>query len=1170
MAQAALRSDRPIDLEYELEHRYTRDRGRVFLTGIQALVRLLVTQRRLDRAAGLRTAGFVSGYRGSPLAGLDLELWRARDLLAAHDIRFQPGINEALAATAVYGSQQVEAEPNRTVEGVFALWYGKGPGVDWAGDAIKHGHAYGSSPHGGVLVVAGDDHGAVSSTMAHQSDQALAAWYLPVLNPSNLADYLELGLYGWALSRFSGAWVGFKAISETVESAASLDLPRLLPHFRQPADFVAPRGGLHFRWVDPPSVAIEERLEHKLEAARAFARANPVDRLVVTCRDAWLGIVTVGKAHGDLMEAFAALGFEGERAIAGLGIRMLQVRQAFPLEPVAMQGFAKGLERLLVVEEKRPFVELQLKDLLYGLTADARPAILGKRDLEGGPLLPATGELRPHRLGPVLADLLRARCPQLDFTSRLARPGVAREPGEPRRTPFFCSGCPHNTSTRVPEGSKAMGGIGCHIMATWMPDRPTLGTTQMGGEGANWTGLAPFTTTEHVFQNLGDGTFFHSGHLAIRQAVAAGTRMTYKILFNDAVAMTGGQPHDGKLDVAGITRLVWDEGVRRIAVASDEPEKYQGRANELAPGTTVHARRDLDALQRELREFEGVSVLVYDQTCAAEKRRRRKKGAYPDPDRRIFINERVCEACGDCSRASNCLSVVPVETELGTKRQIDQSSCNKDFSCVEGFCPSFVSVSGVTPRRGRRLDLGAPELAPLVAALPQPAAAGPGGRGWQLVVTGVGGTGVLTVGALIGMAAHLEGRTTTVLDFTGLAQKGGAVLSHVRFAPAGGTIHSSRIEPGEADALIACDLVVGGGSEARNLLRPGQAQVVANADILPTADLLRDPSWRLDRERLVRGLRERAGEDRVRLLDAAKLAADVIGDTIGANVLLLGFAWQSGLVPVSLAAMMRAIELNGVAVVVNREAFTWGRLAAHVPAEVARLTGFRSDGASPPAPTLAELVERHRRFLTAYQDAAWARRYAECVERVARTERAVVPHGRDELATAVASSLFKLMSYKDEYEVARLFTDGGFEEALAAAFEGKPRVAFHMAPPLLARPGPNGERPRKVTLGPWLKPVLRLLRHSKRLRGTAFDPFGRTHERRSERALIQEFETVVEEIVAGLRPDNHDLAVKIARLPQTIRGFGHVKAASIEGYRAAAGPLRHAFLAPAALPIAAE
>ena len=784
------------DPDYALDDNLTRPRGRVFLTGTQALVRLLCMQKQLDEANGLQTAGFVSGYRGSPLGAVDQELWRAKALLQERQIEFLPAINEELGATAVMGSQQVEANPTRKVAGVFAMWYGKGPGVDRAGDALKHGHVYGSSPHGGVLAILGDDHGCVSSSMPHQSEQALIAWGMPVLNPSNIQEYLEFGLYGWALSRFTGAWCGFKAISETVEGGAVVELPPM-PVFAIPADYTPPPDGLHNRWPDLPGLALEQRVAAKLAAVQAFARANPIDRLVVPAPGARIGIIGAGKAYLDLVEALERMELPLER-LAELGVRLYKPGLTYPLEATRLASFAEGLDEILVVEEKGPVIEQQVKNLFYNLAPQQRPGVIGKTDREGAPLLSSLGELRPSRIAPVLArwltECLGSRFPALDLNRFLPAFCAAELPPNgadgARRTPYFCSGCPHNTSTRVPEGSRALAGIGCHFMATWM-QRDTYYLSQMGGEGVSWAATSRFVGEKHIFQNLGDGTFYHSGSLAIRQSVAAGANITYKILYNDAVAMTGGQPVDGTLSVPQILQQVTSEGVKKAVVVTDYPDNYAGVT--LPEGVTVHHRSELDVIQRRLREIPGVTVLVYDQTCAAEKRRRRKKKAFPDPARRMVINPAVCEGCGDCSVQSNCLSILPLETELGRKRQIEQSSCNKDYSCVEGFCPSFVSVLGGTLRKpaGQKLSLADLERALEAFPLPTaPALVTP----FEILVAGVGGTGVVTVGALITMAAHLEGKGASTLDFMGFAQKGGAVLSHVRVASSPARLHQGRID----------------------------------------------------------------------------------------------------------------------------------------------------------------------------------------------------------------------------------------------------------------------------------------------------------------------------------------------------------------------------------------
>ncbi|GBD43140.1 hypothetical protein HRbin40_00605 [bacterium HR40] len=1151
----------PVDLSYRLVDAYERTEGRVYLTGLRALVRLLLEQKRADRARGLETAGLVSGYRGSPLAGFDKELERARRLLEAEDIRFLPAINEALAATAVMGSQAVESEGTARFDGVFAMWYGKGPGLDWAGDAIEHANAYGTSPHGGVLAVVGDDHGAVSSSMSHQSDLTLASWSVPVLHPASLHDYLPFGLYGYALSRFCGAWVAFKAIAETVEGAASLELTPIPRPFAVPADFQPPPGGLHFRWQDPPGMAIEERLQHKLDAAEAFARVNPgIDRTVVAADRARLGIVAVGKAFGDVMEALRLMGFEEPQALARLGLRLYKVGQVFPLERTRILALARGLETLLVVEEKRPFVEARIKELLYDLPEGCRPRVIGKADRDGRELLPTVAELRPHRVAPVLAAEIERVQPGLDLRTRLAH---LREPEGMtglRRTPWFCPGCPHSRSTQVPEGARALAGIGCHIMAVWM-DRGTAGITHMGGEGANWLGIAPFVERRHVFQNLGDGTYFHSGLLAIRQAVAAKWPITYRILFNDAVAMTGGQRVDGALDVPALVRQLRAEGVERVVVVSDEPKRFRRR--DLPADVPVFHRRRLPAIQEELQRYPGVSVLVYDQTCAAEKRRRRKRGERRETQRRAFINELVCENCGDCSRQSSCLALVPVETEFGTKRQVDQSSCNHDFTCVEGFCPAIVTVENA---RVRTLAWDS-EIASRLARLPDPELAAADGR-CDILVTGVGGTGVLTLGAILGMAAHLEGRPVSVLDFTGLSQKGGAVLSHVRIADPGTELHQGRIAPGEARVVLACDLVVASSSEALHTIRPGRTVVVADSTVMPTAQALRDPDFRIDGADLLAHLRRRAGPRQVMAIAARRLATRLFGDAIAANMIVLGYAFQAGLLPVSRRAIERAIALNGVDVETNVRAFALGRLAAIEPGFVARLS---------PEPearreTLEARVARLESELAAWGGQKIARDFAAFVARVAALERRLVGEGPLQLAEAVAEGLFHLTAIKDEYEVARLFVDGRFDERLRQSFAGEPRLTYHMAPPLLGFLRDARGRPRKLAFGPWLRPLLRLLARLRVLRGTPLDPFGHTAERRRERALLAEYRMTIETLLPRLDLANLEHATALARLPLTVRGFGPVRLAAIERYREKRRELleRFATASSAELPLAAE
>ena len=1131
---------------YALTDNLAADSGAVFLTGTQALVRLLLMQRRRDQAAGLNTAAFVSGYRGSPLGMVDQQLWKAKKFLEAAQVEFLPAINEDLAATACLGTQRVALDPARRVDGVAAMWYGKGPGVDRSGDALKHGNVYGASAHGGVLVVAGDDHGCVSSSMPHQSDLAMQAWSMPVLHPANVAEYLEFGLYGWALSRFSGAWVGFKAISEVVESGMTVDLDAVPLDFTLPVAFT-PTQDLHVRSVDLPSLALESRLAEKLAAVRAFARVNSVDKHIVASPSATLGIVTVGKAHFDFLEVLRRLELD-PNALAAAGVRIYKVGLVFPLEPTRMAEFAQGLQEILVIEEKAPVVERQLKELLYGLPDSQRPRIAGKTTPDGQPLLSALGELRPSRIMEVVAGWLARLNPALDRThlvTDFTMPCLLHNAADAtKRQPYFCSGCPHNTSTRVPEGSRALAGIGCHFMASWM-ERDTSGLIQMGAEGVDWAAHSRFTDEKHVFQNLGDGTYYHSGYLAIRQAIAARATITYKILYNDAVAMTGGQPVDGKLSVPEIARQVEAEGAKRVVIVSDDIAPHRAHAGLFPAGTTFHPREEMDAVQRALREVEGVTVLIYDQTCAAEKRRRRKKGEFPDPPQRVFINEAVCEGCGDCGQASNCLSVVPVETEWGRKRHIEQSSCNKDYSCLNGFCPSFVTLTGATPRKRVGAGVDAARLAAELERIGRPppwAWTGP----FDLLVTGVGGTGVVTLGALVTMAAHLEGKQASVLDFMGFAQKGGSVLSFVRVAPTADQLNQVRIDTQQADVLLACDMVVGASPDALGTVKAGRTVILANTHELPTAGFVRNPDASLQGDSLLAKMKFAVGEQgELATVDAQDIAQRLMGDTLPSNIVMLGACWQRGLIPVSEAALMRAIELNGVAVENNKTAFALGRLAIAAPDAIQRLAGdvnvvklFNFDQLHGPD----GLIERRAQFLTDYQDAAYAQRYRTLVDRVRAAE---TPLGKGQrLTQAVARFYAKLLAIKDEYEVARLYTDGRFDQAMKDQFENWKSLSFHLAPPLIAKPGADG-RAKKIELGSWTFTAFKWLAKFKGLRGGALDVFGKTEERRMERQLIVDYERLVDEMLASLHANNLNTAVELARLPEKIRGYGHVKHANV-------------------------
>ncbi len=1123
--------DLPAALSATLDDKYTRSSGRVFLTGTQALIRLPMLQRERDLAAGLNTAGFISGYRGSPLGNLDLGLWKAKQYLAEHHITFQPGINEDLAATAVWGCQQVGLFPGAKYDGVFGLWYGKGPGVDRCGDVFRHANAAGTAQHGGVLVIAGDDHAAKSSTLPHQTEHVFKAVMMPVLYPANVQEYLDFGLHGWAMSRYSGCWVAFKALADTVETSASVNIDPSAVNIVYPTDFTLPPDGLNIRWPDPPLQQEARLLNHKLYAALAYCRANRLDRVVIDSPAPRLGILTAGKSYLDVRQALDELGID-EPLAAEIGIRLYKVGMVWPLEPEGVRHFAEGLEEILVVEEKRQLLEYQLKEELYNWREDVRPRVIGKFDeigewSEGNWLLPAAGELPVATIARVIAERIGRFFTSPTIANRLniiaSKQKAAQTPLVlAERKPHFCSGCPHNTSTQVPEGSRAVAGIGCHYMVTWM-DRSTSTFTHMGGEGVPWVGQAPFTEEKHIFANLGDGTYFHSGLLAIRQSLAAKVPITYKILYNDAVAMTGGQPVDGNLSVARITRQLEAEGVDKMVIVTNDPAKY-AEVTDLAPHVPVRHRDELDAVQRELRAYPGVSVLIYDQVCATEARRRRKRGKLPAIAQRVVINEAVCEGCGDCSVQSNCLSVVPVDTDFGTKRQIDQSACNQDFSCLKGFCPSFVTIDGGKPRKNGAAvdDTDWPILpAPQLPTTTQP---------YNLIITGVGGMGVITLGALVGMAAHLDGKGISTLDMTGLAQKYGAVFSHLRIADRPQDIHAARIATGEAHAILGGDLVVSASPEALSKMLEGRTRAVVSCTDTPTAEFTRNRDWHFPLAGLQRQLSDTLGADHLHFIDAQHLATRLMGDALYANMLLLGYAWQMGLVPVSATALEQAIALNGAAVDANRQAFAWGRRAAVFPDQVAAIAGPLA-GQPTKEMTLAELIEHRATHLAAYQDARLAERYRLAVGRIEGL-------GDTALTRSVATQYARLLAPKDEYEVARLYTEGDFMRRLGEQFAGEIRLNFLFAPPLLAKPGPDG-RPRKLRFGPWLLPILRLLAKARGLRGTWADPFRRTPDKALDHRLLADYEADLELILA--HPDQPDQARTLADWPAEVRGFGPLR-----------------------------
>ena len=1134
-------------MKVSLDDKYSLDKGRAFMTGIEALVRLPMLQHQRDLERGLNTACFISGYRGSPLGTLDQALWKAKHFTEKHNIHFRPGLNEDLAMTSVWGSQQVGLFPGARFDGVFGMWYGKGPGLDRSMDVLKHANAFGTAQYGGVLAVVGDDHACKSSTLPHQSDHMFIGATVPVLNPADVQEVLDLGVLGWELSRYCGCWVGLKAITENMDAAISAEIDPGRVSVVIPDDYKLPEDGVNTRWPDTP-MAQEERLQrHKIYAARAFARANNLNRITIDSSNARLGIITTGKSYLDTLQALEDLGIDDDLA-AKIGIRLFKVGMSWPLEPVMTHKFAEGLDEILVVEEKRSVIEDQLTGQLYNWPVDKRPRVVGEYDEHRKLLVTNLGELTPAMIARVIAARISRYFDSASIHERLEfleakETALAKQRKRAERKPWFCSGCPHNTSTVVPEGSIAFGGIGCHYMATWM-DRGTETFTQMGGEGATWLGQAPFTERKHVFQNLGDGTYFHSGLLAIRAAVASGVNITYKILYNDAVAMTGGQPLDGELSVAQIVAQLRAEGVQRVALVSDQPEIYRAAGLAKFDGVSIAHRNQLGAIQLELRDTEGCTAIIYAQTCAAEKRRRRKKGILDDPPKRIFINDAVCEGCGDCGVQSNCLSIVPRQTPFGRKRAIDQSACNKDYSCVRGFCPSFVSVHGGQLRKHQALshsNVWAQPVEPQRIEVDGP---------FNILITGIGGTGILTVGSILGMAAHIEDKGVSVLNQTGLAQKFGAVTGHVRISAKQADIHAMRISAGEAHLLLGADLAVSAGDDALSKLNHEHSYAVINHTLSSTAEFTRNPDAEFPLDDMEQTIAGEVEAGRSCFVDATTIAGRLLGDAIFANFFLLGVAYQQGLIPISAGAIAEAIELNGVAVELNHQAFLWGRRYQQDAARVCCEAGLEENqGTAFESESLDELIARCRTNLIDYQDQAYADRYMRLVKRVRQFEGELRPLLADAelpLTAAVAQSYHKLLAYKDEYEVARLYSNGDFAKSLATQFEGDYRLRFHLAPPLLAKRDPISGKPLKREFGGWMLGLLGLLARFKGLRGTPLDIFGHTAERNLERGLITQYEQDVGVILGQVTPQNLAIAVEMASLPLKMRGFGHVKLANIE------------------------
>nr|WP_319382729.1 indolepyruvate ferredoxin oxidoreductase family protein [uncultured Roseibium sp.] len=1128
-----------------LEDKYVATDGQVYLTGIQALVRLALERAELDRQAGLKSGGFISGYRGSPLAGYDTELMRARRHLDRCNVVFKPGVNEELGATAVWGSQKLRGEGGvgrpTEYDGVFGIWYGKAPGVDRAGDALRQANASGTDRNGGVLALAGDDHLAKSSILPAQSEFFFEHAEIPVLNPSDIQDVLDYGLHGIEMSRFTSLWTALICVADTMDASATINVSPDRLRLVRPLE-----GDPRKDYRQNRDLLLGNRLETerlvrdlRIPAAQNYVRTNGLDRVTFGTRgQAKLGIVASGKAYRDLLQALNLMGVSEEFA-KSIGLAVYKVAMTWPLEPLGLRDFARGTERLLVVEHKRAFMETQIKAISYHWPEMSRPEIWGKRRPDGAPFLSDVLELSVAELIKGLMAWLPQEVVSEEMgavANRMTKQVMWAQGHAERaaRIPYFCSGCPHSTSTKTPEGSRSMPGIGCHAM-TEMAGRTTEGQIAMGGEGVLWVGQQPFSGDSHVFANVGDGTYFHSGILAIRQALASNVPITYKILYNDAVAMTGGQQVDGQLTVPQITRQLEAEGVERIAVVSENPEAY-GSWTPVAAGTKIHHRDELMDVQTDLQSFKGVSVIVYDQTCAAEKRRRRKRGLYPDPDKRLFINDRVCEGCGDCSVQSNCLSVEPLPTPFGEKRVINQSSCNKDFSCIKGFCPSFVEIDGAALRQPKKADV---DIEAMVDALPEPVLPTLD-RTRNALVAGIGGMGVTTISAVLAMAAHVDGKQASTLDMTGLAQKGGPVTSHVRFAASDRSIEGPRVPTASLDLLIASDLVVATNADQLSLAQRGHTLTVANTKVAPTAEFVLKQTLSFDEQRMDKALREASGT--YLAMNAAEIAEKLLGDAIFANMLLVGMAYQSGALPVSGYAIETALELNGAAVANNVKAFRAGRVLA---AEPQKLLGALPSQETPRALSLDEKIALHESELTLYQDAAYAETYRDLVQAVRNADEQNGP-GTLRLTQTVADMLYKVMAYKDEYEVARLYSDADFRKKVLQRFEDPKAIKVHLAPPLLAnRIDPKTGRPEKIAFGPWIFSAFKLLAGFKGLRGRWYDPFGRTAERRAERALISQYRSDIAEILNRLPFVNYGLLVELARVPELVKGFGPVKEANL-------------------------
>ncbi|PHM44536.1 2-oxoacid ferredoxin oxidoreductase [Xenorhabdus mauleonii] len=1101
-----------------------------FVTGTEALVDLLLAQAGMDETHNLSTAGFVSGYRGSPLARLDQVLWQHSKELIQANIRFQPAINEDLAASALIGTQKVETDPDKQVSGVFGMWYGKGPGVDRSGDALKHGNAYGSSPHGGVLVIVGDDHGCVSSSMSHQSDLSLMSWSMPILHPASVADYIDVGLWGWAASRVSGAWIGFKAISEVVESGA-VRVGKPYPEYKIPQVDPGP-DGLHWRWPDLPGPQIEKRLAYKLKAIEDFARLNPIDFLLAPCEHPKALLVTVGKAHQDVMEVLRTGGITPNE-LAQQGIAVLHVRLVHPLSPLLAE-LATQVTDIFVIEEKAAVVEILLSHQLVKLEKNVR--LIGKHNHLGQKLLPADIELRPSRVAAPLAGWLQQFNLFLSVPLEWSAATTTYDNSLPKRTPYFCAGCPHSTSTRLPEGSHAQIGIGCHVMAAWMDRSTGNGLLPMGGEGVDWIGHSPFINRSHVFQNLGDGTYFHSGHLAIRQSVAAGSRITYKLLFNEAVAMTGGQPVEGNITIPQIASSMLAEGVSEVAVVTEDLGKYKDK-NILPAKVKLYGRDYLEDVQKRFREIVGVTVIIYEQACATELRRKRKRGLIPKAPRRAVINESVCEGCGDCQVQSNCLAVIPTKTPLGTKRKIDQHVCNSDLSCLKGFCPSFITVENANPRPDLSRIISSDDLEKMISQLPQPILPSVDNP-YEILLVGIGGTGIVTAGHLLANAAQIDNCSVSLLNFTGFAQKGGEAITHVRLSRDRSKLHQVRIDKGQADLVIAADLVAATGQNSLEVMSRGLTKCILNTHETQVGTMLRDPILDLDHPKMLNTLHQHI--QTLRSIDAEIMASHLVGDRDQTNIVLIGYAWQQGKLPIALSSIDIAIQELGHAADKARRAFHIGRIAAEQPDILQERLGIHPKES---IKNLDDLIMERYQLLVEYQNEQYAMRY---LSRIAQVQIATQQIDAENLTKSIAENLFKLMAYKDEYEVARLYTKTGFFDNLRSQFDNTDDIRFHLSVPLFNRKDPRTGQRGKSEYGPWIIPVFRFLARCKSLRGTAFDVFGYQEERKQERNLLLEYEQLIDFLIGKMDYNNLATCQKLAELPDQVRGFGHVKQKAIK------------------------